>query len=113
MHQKIKIGDWFEAYASLLDAQYLNEYKNRQRQMKRCKCKSNPETEPKRRLEPHHVIMCTGRMRFPVTRTGLFLTDSLQGHSGEPRVQIFPVQNNFEGTLYHSSQHQDASLSCV
>ena len=59
--------------------------------------------EPKRRLKPRHVVLCTGRMRFLVTRAGLYLTESLQRRSGEPRVPVFPVRNNFEGTISKSA----------
>lgn len=33
------------------------------------------------------------------------------GHAGEPKVPTFPGQDKFEGTVYHGSHHQDASLS--
>ena len=48
--------------------------------------------EPVRRLEPRHVVMCTG-------------------HAGEPKVPTFPDQSEFKGEVYHGSQHEDASLS--
>ncbi|KAL9063726.1 MAG: hypothetical protein Q9161_009311 [Pseudevernia consocians] len=93
---KDKIGDWFEAYASLLE---LNVWMNTRIDS----AEYNDETgdwvvhverggEPKRRLKPRHVIMCTG-------------------HSGEPKVPNFPGQNDFKGSVYHGSQHQDASIS--
>lgn len=37
--------------------------------------------------------------------------DCLPGHAGEPKVPTFPGQSDFEGEVYHGSQHQDASLS--
>lgn len=37
--------------------------------------------------------------------------DCLAGHAGEPKVPTFPGQSDFEGEVYHGSQHQDASLS--
>lgn len=43
-----------------------------------------------RTLHPRHVIMCTG-------------------HSGEARIPSFPGQESFQGTVYHGSQHRDAS----
>ena len=64
---KDKIGDWFEAYASLLE---LNVWMNTRIDS----AEYNDETgewtvqverggEPKRKLKPHHVIMCTGLTR--------------------------------------------------
>ncbi len=61
---KDKIGDWFEAYASLLE---LNAWMNTRIDS----AEYNDETgdwlvqverggEPTRRLKPRHVIMCTG-----------------------------------------------------
>lgn len=61
---KDKIGDWFEAYASLLE---LNVWMNTRIDS----AEYNDETgdwlvqakrggEPKRTLKPRHVIMCTG-----------------------------------------------------
>lgn len=41
-------------------------------------------------LHPRHVVWCTG-------------------HSGEPKVPTFPGQERFKGSLYHGSEHHDAS----
>jgi cation diffusion facilitator CzcD-associated flavoprotein CzcO len=46
----------------------------------------------KRILHPKHVIFCTG-------------------HSGEPKIPTFPGQDDFEGSIYHGSEHKDASFS--
>ena len=62
---KDKIGDWFEAYASLLE---LNVWMNTRIDSaeyndEMCEWLVQVERggEPKRRLKPRHVIMCTGR----------------------------------------------------
>ena len=41
-------------------------------------------------LHPRHIVWCTG-------------------HSGEPKVPTFPGQERFKGSLYHGSEHHDAS----
>ena len=93
---KDKIGDWFEAYASLMElnvwmktqvksAEYHDETSSWSVRVKR-----GDGTE--RWLHPKHVVLCTG-------------------HSGEPKITSFPDQNEFKGEVYHGSQHQDASLS--
>ncbi|KAF2656748.1 putative flavin-containing monooxygenase YUCCA3 [Lophiostoma macrostomum CBS 122681] len=91
---KDKLADWFEAYASLmelnvwmsttiLDAVYSDAEKQWTVALRR-----GDGTE--RTLHPKHVVFCTG-------------------HSGEPKVPSFPGQELFKGTIYHGSQHQDAS----
>jgi cation diffusion facilitator CzcD-associated flavoprotein CzcO len=91
---KDKLADWFEAYASLmelnvwmsttiLEAAYSDAEKQWEVTLRR-----GDGTE--RTLYPKHVIFCTG-------------------HSGEPKVPSFPGQESFKGTIYHGSQHQDAS----
>jgi len=44
-----------------------------------------------RKMTPSHVVFCTG-------------------HAGEPRVPTFPGQDSFAGTVYHGSQHKDATF---
>lgn len=91
---KDKLGDWFEAYASLMElnvwlstsvvsSSYSPEEKRWTVQVKK-----SDGTE--RTLHPNHLILCTG-------------------HSGEPRIPSFPGQDDFKGTLYHGSHHKDAS----
>lgn len=91
---KDKLGDWFEAYASLME---LNVWTN-------TSVVSAAYDEHKsiwtvtvrkpdgfeRTLHPKHVVFATG-------------------HSGEPKVPIFPGQEIFRGTVYHGSQHRDAA----
>jgi len=111
---KDKIGDWFEAYASLME---LNVWMNTRIQSAEFN-EANGDWvvqverggEPIRRLKPRHVIMCTG-----VTPSKpcymLHLLIKFQGHAGEPKIPSFPGQADFKGAVYHCSQHQDASLS--
>ena len=91
---KDKLGDWFEAYASIMElnvwlsssltsATYSDEDKQWTTTVKR-----GGGTE--RTLRPNHVVLCTG-------------------HSGEPRVPTFPGQDDFKGSVYHGSHHKDAS----
>ncbi|OGM44317.1 putative flavin-binding monooxygenase [Aspergillus bombycis] len=91
---KDKLGDWFEAYASIME---LNVWL-------RTSVKSAVYNDAKaqwtvvvtrgdgseRTLHPRHLIWCTG-------------------HSGEPKVPTFPGQSQFKGQVYHGSQHDDAS----
>ncbi|KAF2476283.1 putative flavin-containing monooxygenase YUCCA3 [Lindgomyces ingoldianus] len=92
---KDKLGDWFEAYASLMElnvwvsttitkATYSDVEKKWNMTVKR-----GDGTE--RTLHPKHVIFCTG-------------------HAGEPKIPTFPGQDTFKGTIYHGSQHKDASI---
>lgn len=91
---KDKLGDWFEAYASLME---LNVWTNT--------CVTSADYDDKtstwtvtvrkpdgftRTLNPKHVVFATG-------------------HSGEPKIPSFPGQETFKGTVYHGSQHKDAS----
>ncbi|KAF2271169.1 putative flavin-binding monooxygenase [Lojkania enalia] len=91
---KDKLADWFEAYASLMElnvwlsttiakASYSDAEKNWTVSLRR-------GDGAERTLHPKHVVFCTG-------------------HSGEPRIPSLPGQDNFKGTLYHGSQHEDAS----
>ena len=95
---KDKLGDWFEAYASLME---LNVW-----------TKSGPKPDSttyddvtktwtvdiergdgsSRILHPKHVVLCTG-------------------HAGEAKVPTFAGQSDFKGNAYHASYHQDASLT--
>ncbi|KAL9069847.1 MAG: hypothetical protein Q9157_006035 [Trypethelium eluteriae] len=92
---KDKLGDWFETYASAME---LNVWI-------RTSVKSasydegtltwtvdllRADENQQRTLHPRHVIFCTG-------------------HSGEPSVPSFPGQDTFKGSIYHGSQHEDAS----
>lgn len=90
---KDKLGDFFEAYASLMElnvwtkttvgsAVFDDAAKNWTVELVR---DGAPRT-----VRPRHVVFCTG-------------------HAGEPKVPSFPGQADFKGEVYHGSQHEDAS----
>ncbi|OQE23158.1 hypothetical protein PENSTE_c009G03595 [Penicillium steckii] len=90
---KDKLADWFENYASIME---LNVWTKTQ--MKNTIYEDSKgqwtidlirDGKP-RTVRPHHVVFCTG-------------------HAGEPLIPSFPGQNDFKGTIYHGSQHEDAS----
>lgn len=92
---KDKLGDWFEAYASLME---LNvwlatkllkaDYSDAEKQWTVNVTKG--EGGKPRTLRPKHVVFCTG-------------------HAGQPKIPVFPGQDSFKGTVYHGSQHKDAT----
>jgi cation diffusion facilitator CzcD-associated flavoprotein CzcO len=93
---KDKLGDWFESYASLMElnvwtsttvssAVYSDDKKNWTVDVKR-------GDGSIRTLQPNHVVFATG-------------------HAGEAKIPTFPGQSDFKGTVYHGSQHQDASVT--
>ncbi|RAK97101.1 putative flavin-binding monooxygenase [Aspergillus ibericus CBS 121593] len=91
---KDKLGDWFEAYASIMELNvWLQtsvksaEYDDATKQWTVTVVRGDGS---ERILHPRHLIWCTG-------------------HSGEPLVPSFQGQSNFKGTIYHGSQHDDAS----
>ncbi|KAI5291094.1 hypothetical protein KEM54_006361 [Ascosphaera aggregata] len=96
---KDKLADWLEAYASIME---LNVWTNasvvggKYDEKKgvwsiEIEKKVNSETIASRVIvHPLHVVWATG-------------------HSGEPKVPLFPGQDKFEGVVYHASKHHDAS----
>jgi cation diffusion facilitator CzcD-associated flavoprotein CzcO len=50
------------------------------------------ENETRRTLSPKHIVFCTGQ-------------------AGEPKLDTFAGQHDFRGSVYHGSQHQDASVA--
>ncbi|KAE8146003.1 hypothetical protein BDV25DRAFT_144132 [Aspergillus avenaceus] len=91
---KDKLGDWFEAYASMMELNvWLSStiksatYDDAERQWTVTVARGDSS---ERSLHPRHLIWCTG-------------------HSGEAKVPTFPGQSQFKGTVYHGSQHDDAS----
>jgi cation diffusion facilitator CzcD-associated flavoprotein CzcO len=46
---------------------------------------------PTRSMKPSDVVFCTG-------------------HAGESRIPSFPGQSSFAGSVYHGSQHKDATI---
>lgn len=95
---KDKLGDWFEAYASIMELNVWTqtsvasaEYNDATAEWNVIVTRGNGA---QRTLRPRHVVWCTG-------------------HSGEARVPRFPGQDSFQGTVYHGSQHRDASESDI
>ncbi|KAF2665642.1 FAD/NAD(P)-binding domain-containing protein [Microthyrium microscopicum] len=93
---KDKLADWFESYAELMD---LNVWMNTNLESATWSEDISSWTatvkrgeESTRTFHPKHVIFATG-------------------HSGEPKIPSFPGQSDFKGTIYHGSQHQDASTT--
>lgn len=91
---KDKLADWFEAYALIMELNvWLQtsiksaDYDDAQKQWTVVVVRGDGS---ERTLHPRHLIWCTG-------------------HSGEPLVPSFPNQSQFKGTVYHGSQHSDAS----
>lgn len=91
---KDKLGDWFEAYASLME---LNVWTNTSVVSAAYDDNTSIWTVTVRKpdgfertLHPKHVVFATG-------------------HSGEPKVPTFLGQEKFRGTVYHGSQHRDAA----
>lgn len=92
---KDKLADWFEIYASAMElniwlrstiktADFSDETGIWSVEVKR----GDGST---RSMKPSHVVFCTG-------------------HAGEPRVPSFPGQDSFAGSVYHGSQHKDATF---
>ncbi|KAJ9648572.1 hypothetical protein H2199_001427 [Coniosporium tulheliwenetii] len=95
---KDKLADWFESYASINElnvwlstsitaSSWSDDDKTWTISVKR-----GDKNGEERTLKPKYVVFCTG-------------------HSGEPKIPTFPGQDNFKGTVYHASQHKDASSS--
>jgi cation diffusion facilitator CzcD-associated flavoprotein CzcO len=90
---KDKLADWFENYASIME---LNIW-TKTTVVNTCYEDVKGEwiveivrDGKQQTVRPHHVVFCTG-------------------HAGEPLIPSFPGQAEFKGTVYHGSQHEDAS----
>lgn len=92
---KDKLADWLESYASLME---LNVWMSTT--IQEASYNDNTKTwsvkiirgdGAARSFHPRHVILATG-------------------HSGEALAPKFTGQDKFKGTVYHTSQHKDASL---
>ncbi|KAK2803479.1 hypothetical protein FQN50_006990 [Emmonsiellopsis sp. PD_5] len=93
---KDKLADWFEAYASLMELNVWMrttvdavDYDEASRIWTVALCREDGST---RVIYPQHVVLATGQ-------------------AGEAKIPSFPNQENFNGMVYHTSQHQDASLA--
>ncbi|KAL4917597.1 hypothetical protein BDW62DRAFT_218086 [Aspergillus aurantiobrunneus] len=91
---KDKLGDWFEAYASIMELNvWLKSsvtgaaYDDSKNEWAVTVSRGDGS---QRILRPRHLVWCTG-------------------HSGEPKVPTFPDQEKFKGTFYHATKHKDAS----
>jgi cation diffusion facilitator CzcD-associated flavoprotein CzcO len=93
---KDKLGDWFEAYASLMELNiWLSTSVTSAKYSESSKTWTVDITKAdgtKRSLHPSQLILATG-------------------HSGEPRIPSFPNQSSFKGQIYHGSTHKDATPS--
>jgi cation diffusion facilitator CzcD-associated flavoprotein CzcO len=93
---KDKLADWFEAYASIMEVNVWVSTKLESVEfddhMETWTVKLLRGDGTTRIFHPHHIILATGQ-------------------AGEAKVPNFPGQEIFKGTIYHTSQHQDASLS--
>ena len=94
---KDKLGDWFEAYASLMELNVWTKTTLTSATFDHATSKWTVDLlrdgKP-RTIHPNHVVFCTG-------------------HAGEPKIPSFPGQKEFEGLVYHGSQHEDASQTNV
>lgn len=94
---KDKLGDWFEAYASIMELNVWTKTTLTNASFDDDNTQWTVEVirdGNQRTLKPKHVVFCTG-------------------HAGEPLVPSFPGQSEFKGQVYHGSQHQEASGSNI
>ena len=95
---KDKLADWFEAYASAMELNVWLQTRVQSadfddgKQEWTVTLRRGDRGGADRTLKPRHVVFCTGQ-------------------AGEPRIPTFPDQERFKGTVYHASQHKDASFS--
>lgn len=90
---KDKIADWFEFYADAMElnvwtSSVLGDSEYDEAEGRWTLQVSTPDGP--RVLRPRDVILATGA-------------------AGEPRIPVFPGQETFGGTTYHSSQHRQGS----
>ena len=94
---KDKLGDWFEAYASLME---LNVWTGTGPKAGSTSYDDTTKTWTVqierngviRTLHPKHIVLATG-------------------HAGEAKVPTFKGQPGFKGRAYHATYHQDAAIS--
>jgi cation diffusion facilitator CzcD-associated flavoprotein CzcO len=92
---KDKLADWFEIYASAMELNVwlrstikTAEFSDEKGMWSVKVTRGDGST---RSMKPSHVVFCTG-------------------HAGEPRVPSFPGRSSFAGSVYHGSQHKDATF---
>lgn len=92
---KDKLADWFEIYASAMELNiWLKSTVQSAEFVEACQSWTvniSCGDGGVRSIKPQHIVFCTG-------------------HAGEPKVPSFPDQENFTGTVYHGSQHEDATF---
>lgn len=94
---KDKLGDWFEAYASIMELNVWTKTTLTNASFDDAKAQWTVDLVrdgKQRTIRPKHVVFCTG-------------------HAGEPLVPSFPGQSEFKGQVYHGSKHEEASKSDV
>ncbi|KAG5292966.1 flavin-binding monooxygenase [Histoplasma ohiense] len=91
---KDKLADWFEVYASTMELNVWTntdiESSNYNESSKTWSVTVHLNDGTSHTVHLHHIVLATG-------------------HSGEPLVPDFPGKEQFQGELYHSSQHKHAS----
>jgi cation diffusion facilitator CzcD-associated flavoprotein CzcO len=90
---KDKLGDWFEAYASIMELNVWTKTAVTSASFDDASSTWTVEVTrdgTPRTVRPKHVVWCTG-------------------HAGEPLVPKFEGQSSFKGQVYHGSQHEDAA----
>ncbi|KAL4908694.1 hypothetical protein BDW74DRAFT_175376 [Aspergillus multicolor] len=91
---KDKLGDWFEAYASIMELKIWLESTiqcAKYDDTKQSWTVSVRRKDQTRIVRPSHIIWCTGQF-------------------GIEKVPHLPTQSLFQGTVYHSKHHRDAAL---
>ena len=91
---KDKLADWFEIYASAMELNIWMQSRVKNAEFHEDSQSWTVDVTRKdgsvRSMKPQHMVMCTG-------------------HAGEPKVPSFPGQDSFKGTVYHGSEHRDAT----
>lgn len=90
---KDKLGDWFEAYASIMELNVWTKTTLANASFDDVKAQWTVDLirdGKQRTIRPKHVVFATG-------------------HAGEPKVPSFPGQSDFEGQVYHGSEHREAA----
>lgn len=92
---KDKLADWFEIYATAME---LNVWMGTRVQ--------SADFVEETQSWDFRFLRRDGSERTVKPLQVVFWT----GHAAEPKIPTFPGQDGFEGTVYHGSQHQDATF---